>query len=64
MILSWTFEWTPQGPNVLDMINTDYYKKIKSDPRWRALRESHGYDDVPLEDIEIDITLPPGVTLD
>ena len=63
------FEWLDimvdtLGPEWVDVIDTDYYQKIKSDPRWRALREKHGYSDVPVEGIEIEITLPPGVALD
>ena len=63
------FEWLDimvetLGPDWIDSIDTDYYEKIKSDPRWRALREKHGYFDVPIEGIEIDVTLPPGVTID
>jgi hypothetical protein len=63
------FEWIDkaieeQGPDLVGIIDTDYYEKIKSDPRWRALREKHGYFDVPIEGIVIDVTLPPGVTID
>ena len=63
------FEWLDymvetEGSEMIDTIDTDYYEKIKSDPRWRALREKHGYFDVPIEGIEIDVTLPPGVTID
>ncbi len=62
------FEWLDKavkfhGPDQIDLIDTDYYENIKSDPRWRALREKHGYFDVPIEGIEIDVTLPPGVTI-
>ena len=63
------FEWIDitvetNGPDQVGIIDTDYYEKIKSDPRWRALREKHGYFDVPIENIEIEVTLPPGVTID
>jgi TolB-like protein len=63
------FEWLDhmveaEGSEMIDMIHTDYYEKIKSDPRWRALREKYGYFDVPIEGIEIEVTLPPGVTID
>jgi tetratricopeptide (TPR) repeat protein len=63
------FEWLDimvetSGADYLELIDTDYYEKIKSDPRWRALRDKHGYFDVPIEGIEIDVTLPPGVTVD
>jgi hypothetical protein len=53
-----------RGSEVVDLIDTDYYEKIKSDPRWRALRDKYGYAADPVEDIEIEITLPPGVTID
>jgi tetratricopeptide (TPR) repeat protein len=63
------FEWLDymvesEGPDMIEIIDTDYYKKIKPDPRWRALREKHGYFDAPIENIEIEVTLPPGVTID
>lgn len=63
------FEWLDkavdeEGPYLVGIINTDYYEKIKSDPRWRALREKHGYFDDQIEAIEIEVTLPPGVTID
>ena len=63
------FEWLDymvesEGPDMIELIDTDYYKKIKSDPRWRALREKHGYFDAPIESIDIEVTLPPGVTID
>ena len=63
------FEWLDimvenSGADYVELIATDYYERIKPDPRWRALREKHGYFDVPLEGIEIDVTLPPGVTVD
>jgi hypothetical protein len=63
------FEWLDymvesEGPDMIELIDTDYYKKIKSDPRWHTLREKHGYFDAPIEGIEIDVTLPPGVTID
>jgi tetratricopeptide (TPR) repeat protein len=63
------FEWLDimvetSGADYVEIIDTDYYERIKSDPRWRALREKHGYYDVSVEGIEIEITLPPGVTVD
>jgi len=63
------FEWLDKaveihGSRIVGSIDTDYYEIIKSDPRWRALREKHGHYDVPVEDVEIKITLPPGVTID
>ena len=63
------FEWLDymvetEGSEMIGIIDTDYYEKIKSDSRWRALREKHGYFDVPIEGIEIEVTLPPGVTID
>jgi TolB-like protein len=63
------FEWLDkavekQGPDQMGLIDTDYYERIKSDPRWRALREKHGYFDVHIQAIEIEVTLPPGVTID
>lgn len=47
----------------MSLLDTDYYENIRLDPRWRVLCEKHGYYDVPVEDIEIDITLPPGVMI-
>lgn len=63
------FEWLDkmleiEGPEWVGLVDTDYYEKIKSDPRWRALRKKHGYDDDAVEDVEINITLPHGVTID
>lgn len=63
------FEWIDrliemEGPEWIDDIDTDLYEKIKSDPRWRALREKYGFEDYAVEEIEFKLTLPPGVTID
>ena len=72
-IYAWTsnndkaFEWLDkaietQGTEIIGNIDTDLYEKIKPDPRWRALREKYEEDETA-EEIEFNITLPPGVTL-
>ncbi len=63
------FEWLDKaietdGPGFLGSINTSLYEKIKSDPRWRELRDRHGYIDVPVESIEFDYSLSPGLSSD
>jgi len=62
-----TFEWLDkavetQGTDIVEMIDTDLYEKIKPDPRWRALREKYEADE-STGNIEFNITLPPGVTI-
>ena len=72
-VYAWTsnndkaFEWLDKaiethGTEVIGWIDTDLYEKIKPDPRWRALREKYEEDETA-EEIEFNITLPPGVTL-
>lgn len=63
------FEWLDemvavQGPELLRLIDTDLYEKIKTDPRWRALRDKYGYHDEPVEAVKFKYTLPPGVSID
>jgi adenylate cyclase len=63
------FEWLDRaveanGPRVLGGINTPLYDKIKSDPRWRELRDHHGIFDVQVEAIEFDYSLAPGLASD
>lgn len=52
------------GPETLAYIDTDFYDKIKPDPRWRELRARYGYADDMHEEIEINVTLPAGVTVE
>ena len=63
------FEWLDkmvaiEGPRMLAAIDTDLYEKITSDPRWRALRDKHGFYDKPVEAIEFNYALPPGMSID
>jgi len=73
-VYAWTanndkaFEWLDKaieikGADIIGYIDTELYEKIKPDPRWQALREKYGYDETT-EEIEFNITLPPGVTID
>jgi TolB-like protein/Flp pilus assembly protein TadD len=62
------FEWLDKAlekdaPGILDD-NILYYSKIMSDPRWRELRKRYGYIDVPVESIEFDYSLSPGLASD
>ena len=61
------FEWLEKaielhGPELLRWVDSDTYKKIKSDPRWRELQDKHGYSKDRVEDIEFDFVAPPGVS--
>ncbi len=63
------FEWLDkavekEGPEFLRRINTPLYEKIKTDSRWRELRARHGIVDVPIESIEFDYSLAPGLSSD
>jgi len=63
------FEWLDRaveinGPGILRGIDTPMYDKIKPDPRWRELRARHGIFDVPVESIEFDYSLAPGLSRD
>ncbi len=63
------FEWldemvATEGPGMLAAIDSDLYEKIKSDPRWRTLRDKHGYYDKPVVAIEFNYALPPGMSID
>jgi hypothetical protein len=49
---------------MLAAIDSDLYEKIKSDPRWRTLRDKHGYYDKPVVAIEFNYALPPGMSID
>lgn len=58
------YEWLDKmvamrGPASVQGIGTDLYEKIKSDPRWRMLREENGITNSSFEDV--DFTLPPEV---
>jgi len=68
-IYAWTgdndraFEWLgtmveEQGPVSVDYIDRVVFEKIKSDERWRELRDQYGFHDVPISAVEIDIALP------
>jgi len=72
-VYAWTanndkaYEWLDKavelhGTKIIGNIDTDLYEKIKPDPRWRVLREKYEEDETA-EEIEFNITLPPGVTL-
>jgi len=63
------FEWLDRmvatnGPETLQHAQGEFYKKITSDPRWRVLRDKHGYHDEPVDAIEFDFELPPGASID
>jgi len=62
------FEWLDKtieahGPDVLASIDSDLYAKIKSDPRWRSMRDKYGYFDTPAEAVEFTYSLPPGASI-
>ena len=68
LALAWAFEWLDkmievEGPELLSSIDTDLYAKIKSDPRWRSMRDKYGYFDTPVEAIEFTYSLPPGASI-
>ena len=74
-IYAWTgnndkaYEWLDtmiavDGPDSLRRVQGDFYRNLLADPRWRVLRDQHGYDDKPAEAIEFNFSLPPGVALD
>jgi len=48
-----------EGPSVVSRINTPFYAKIRQDPRWRDLRERHGFVDLQGETIDFDYSLLP-----
>ncbi len=59
------FEWLDRmaredGSEMVGNIDTDLYEKIKTDPRWEALRAAHGFGAVDNENIEFSFTLPAG----
>jgi len=63
------FEWldtmiAADGPDSLRGVRGGFFEKIISDPRWRVLRDKYGYEDEPVEVIEFNYSLPPGVALD
>lgn len=63
------FEWIDRmieesGPEMVQQIDSDLYVKLRPDPRWRALREKHGYDDAQTEPIDFAYELPPGASID
>jgi tetratricopeptide (TPR) repeat protein len=63
------FEWLDKavavrGARVLGDIYTPLYQKIQSDPRWQELRERNGYFANPVESIEFDYSLVPGLSRD
>ena len=68
LALAWAFEWLDkmievEGPELLSSIDTDLYAKIKSDPRWRSMRDKYGYFDTPVEAIDFTYSLPPGASI-
>jgi adenylate cyclase len=63
------FEWLDKmievdGPELLRWLDTDLYAKIKSDPRWRAMRDEYGYYDAQFEAVDFNYTLPSGASID
>ena len=40
-----------------------WYRKLRDDPRWQALREEHQMTDEIFKSLDLDIRLPPGVEL-
>jgi tetratricopeptide (TPR) repeat protein len=63
------FEWLDKmiaadGLDSLQRAQGEFYENITSDPRWRVLRDKYGYEDEPVEAIEFNYSLPPGVALD
>ena len=52
-----------EGHESVGLIDTDLYQKIKTDPRWDAMREKYGLVNL-YENIEFEITLPAGVKID
>ena len=63
------FEWLDKmievdGPEVLRWLDTDLYAKVKSDPRWRAMRDEYGYGDTQFEAVDFKYALPSGASID
>jgi adenylate cyclase len=61
------FEWLDKaielhGARVVGWIDTGLYQKLKSDPRWGALREKYGYSDQAMEAIEFSLNVPSGAS--
>ena len=61
------FEWLDEavgehGPVFLGGIKSPLYEKIKSDQRWNELLDKHGYFAEPVEVIDFDHSLVPGLS--
>ncbi|MCH7898961.1 MAG: hypothetical protein IIC62_06420 [Proteobacteria bacterium] len=52
------------GPESIPRTESELFRNLKSDPRWPAFAEKHGYRQRNSEAIEFNFELPPGVTLD
>ena len=50
------------GPEIIRNFNTDFYRKIRLDPRYHALQDKYGYTEIMYEDVEFEITWPPGMS--
>ncbi|MCH7981917.1 MAG: hypothetical protein IID59_10470 [Proteobacteria bacterium] len=63
------FDWLDKmlaqdGPESIRRTESELFRNLKSDPRWPAFAEKHGYRQRNSEAIEFNFELPPGVTLD
>lgn len=63
------FDWLDKiiaqdGPESIRRTRSELFKNLKSDPRWPAFADKHGYRQRNSEAIEFNFELPPGVTLD
>ena len=61
------FEWLDKvaeirAGDIVWVMNSELYEKLKPDPRWQALQEKYQTDEAT-GIIEFNITLPPGVTI-
>ena len=51
------------GSEMVRLINTDLYAKIKTDPRWQKMRSAHGFDDSAIETVDFTYSLPHGAAI-
>ena len=63
------FDWLDKmlakdGPESIRRTESETFRNLRSDPRWPAFAEKHGYRAIHSEAIEFNLELPPGVTLD
>jgi len=63
------FDWLDKmlaqdGPESIQNTESEIFRNLRSDPRWLAFAEKHGYRARYSEAIEFNFELPPGVTLD